>query len=1022
MIDISEKNFQTTIECTLRYGGPDPCPDYAPTQREEALSYGAVTAGGYLRRTSADYDETLCLDPQMAVQFIQATQPREWSKLKRQYGDRARERFLHRLSRQIARRGTIDVLRNGVRDRGAKIRLVYFRPPTGLNPDLQEKYRANLFSVVPELAFSPEDAGQPHLKRKRLDLVIFLNGIPLFTAELKNPLTGQGYKQAQRQYKLTRDPREPLFAFRRCLAHFAVDPDGVWFTTRLQGEETRFFPFNKGRGTGAGNPIPSSPDRFATAYLWEEIWARDSVLNLLEHFIHEIDEEDEDGQKTGEKRLIFPRYHQLDAVRRLVADARGKGPGERYLIQHSAGSGKSYTISWLAHQLASLHDAQDEAIFDSIVVITDRRVLDRQLQHHVRDFEQVRGLVENIDQTSRQLKRALEEGKRIVVTTLQKFPVISDEIAALPGHNFAVVIDEAHSSQSGEMRKHLKSVLAADSLEEAAAEDDEESEDWEDRIVDEMRTRGRLPNVSTFAFTATPKRRTLELFGTRQPDDSFAPFSLYSMRQAIEEGFIMDVLENYTTYRSYWALLKRAEDDPRYDRRKATSLLRRYVSLHEHAIEEKVATMVEHFHAFVARRIEGQAKAMIVTRSRLHAVRFKLALDRYLRQRGYPYQALVAFSGTVKDPADGTRYTEAGMNGFRQSQTAEVFKRPAYRFLVVANKFQTGFDQPLLTAMYVDKRLGGVRAVQSLSRLNRTHPEKETTYVLDFANEADRIQEAFEPYYEATLLTAATDPNLLYDLAQELAAFHFYTPEEVDRVAKIWFAVREEAEPPYHQHAEIHNALQPAVDRFRAASEDDREAFRGKLKDYVRLYAFLAQIITFVDTDLEKLYRFGRLLLRRLPFERGRLPYDILEEIDLGSYRLQKTHDGRVELERGPGKLPPQEAEGPRGPQVEDMMPLSEIIRLLNEYSGANIPQKEGERFASELLRCLAENEALAASLRVNPPEDARLTFEHVVNDCIQDMLDVSFRFYKLINDDPEVGALFRDLMFDRYRGSVAAG
>src|SRR5690606_10414988 len=590
----------------------------------------------------------------------------------------------------------------------------------------------------------------------------FLNGIPIFTAELKNPLNGQDVEDAIRQYKTDRDPREPLLAYGRCLAHFAVDPDLVYVTTHLAGERTRFLPFNRGKFGGAGNPpVPPTQKGYATAYLWEEVWARDSVLDLVRQFIHEVEDEDEKGRKTGRRFLIFPRYQQLDCVRRLIADALSRGPGQRYLIQHSAGSGKSFTIAWLAHQLSTLHDVNDRRVFDSIVVVTDRRVLDRQLQTTMRQFEQTLGVVENIDTTSRQLKEALESGKTIIVTTLQKFPVIAGQIGELPGRRFAVIVDEAHSSQSGESTKSLKASLAARDLEDAEREDaeGEASEDEVDNLaLAEAVKRGHVPNLSLFAFTATPKPKTLELFGPRRPDGRFAPFHLYSMRQAIEEGFILDVLQNYTTYKAYWRLLKKIEDDPRYDKQKAAYLLKSFVELHPHAIAEKVKICVEHFAAQVQGEIGGKAKAMIVTRSRLHAVRYKLAVDRYLAERGLPFKALVAFSGTVKD--GGKDYTEANMNGFPDAQTAKTFERPEYRFLIVANKFQTGFDQPLLHTMYVDKKLGGVNAVQTLSRLNRTHPEKKGTMVLDFANEAAEIQAAFEPYYETTLLSEATDPNL----------------------------------------------------------------------------------------------------------------------------------------------------------------------------------------------------------------------------------------------------------------------
>jgi type I restriction enzyme R subunit len=1013
MPTISERNFESLIECTLLAGGPDACAGKLGVVEERRTPYGTLTPGGYTRRTAADYDEALCLDPGQVIAFVQATQPQAWAKLRRHYGDRARARFLKRLSREITKRGTLDVLRKGIKDMGASIRLVYFKPPTGLNPGLQEKYRANRFSVIRQLTYSVKDQDQRH--RKSLDLALFLNGLPLFTAELKNPLTGQNYRYAIRQYETTRDPQEPFFALGRCLAHFAVDPDQVWFTTELAGRDTLFFPFNRGRGRGAGNP-PAGPGSFATAYLWEDVWARDTVLRLLEQFVHVIDIRDDAGRKTGEQRLIFPRYHQLDTVRRLTAHAREYGPGQRYLIQHSAGSGKSFTIAWLAHQLATLHDAEDAAIFDTIVVVTDRRVLDDQLQRHVRNFERIRGLVENIDRTSRQLQGALEAGKRIIVTTLHKFPHISGEIDALPGHTFAVIIDEAHASQGGEMSKHLKAVLRAGTLEEAAAEEAEEGEDWEDRVVAEIRARGHQTHVSFFAFTATPKSKTLELFGTQQPDGSYAPFHLYAMRQAIEEGFILDVLESYTTYRAYWQLLKKIAQDPRYDRQRAMALLTRHVELGEHAVAQKVAVIVEHFHTRVAHRLENQAKAMIVTRSRLHAVRYRQALDRYLQERGFPYRALVAFSGTVSDPDTDQTYTERSMNdGIPDTQTAETFNRPDYRFLVVANKFQTGFDQPLLSAMYVDQKLSGVRAVQTLSRLNRPYPGKKT-FVLDFANEAEAIQDAFADYYETTILSEGTDPNLLYDIQRKLADAHFYTEDEVTQVARLWFAAREETEGEVDlSHPRLHNALQPVVDRFVDADDDDKERFRGHLRDYVRLYRFLAQIIPFTDPELEHLHIFATLLLRRLPPpEREGLPREVLAQVELETYQVHQTHNGQIALEPE-GQLIPQGEKGARLPQVEDLRPLSEIVNLLNARYGLNVSVQEGEAFMAQMLDKLLQSQALADSVAVNTPENAKLTFTEVINDVMQDMLDVNFKFYKLYAEAPPFADFLRDMLYERY-------
>ena len=650
--EISERSFEEAIECALLQHGPDPCAGEATAVRETSPPYGDTPPGGYRKRQPEDYNRTLCLLPRDVVDFVLATQPKEWKKLEQHHGAAVKEQFLKRLAAEIERRGTLDVLRIGIKDSGCKFRLAYFRPASGLNEETRRLHAANLFAVVRQVRYSTKN-------ENCLDLVLFLNGIPIFTAELKNPLNGQDVEDAIRQYMADRDPRDPLLAYGRCLAHFAVDPDLVYVTAQLAGPKTRFLPFNQGKFGGAGNPpVPPTRSGYATGYLWEETWSRDSVLDLVRQFIHEVEEEDDRGRKTGRRFLIFPRYQQLDCVRQLVTDARAMGAGQRYLIQHSAGSGKSFTIAWLAHQLATLHDASDRRVFDSIVVITDRRVLDRQLQTTMRQFEQTLGVVENIDTTSRQLKDALESGKTIIVTTLQKFPVIAREIGELPGKRFALIVDEAHSSQSGESTKSLKAVLSSGSLEEAEAEEAGAAtpeEELESTILAEMATRGRLPNLSTFAFTATPKPKTLELFGTKRPDGKFAPFHLYSMRQAIEEGFILDVLANYATYKAYWRLLKKVEDDPRYDKRKAEYLLRSFVELHPHAIGEKVKVCVEHFAAKVQGEIDGKAKAMIVTRSRLHAVRYRLAVDKYLAERGYPFKAIVAFSGTVQD--GGQSYT-----------------------------------------------------------------------------------------------------------------------------------------------------------------------------------------------------------------------------------------------------------------------------------------------------------------------------------------------------------------------------
>ena len=1003
MVNVSERSFEEAIECGLLQHGPDACAGDASAVRETSPPWGDTPPGGYRKRRPEDYDRTLCLLPHDVVDFVLATQPREWQKLAQHHGAAVKEQFLKRLADEIERRGALEVLRQGIKDSGCKFKLAYFRPASGLNEETRRLHAANLFAVVRQLRYSEKN-------EKSLDLLLFLNGIPIFTAELKNPLNGQDVEDAIRQYKTDRDPRERLLAYGRCLAHFAVDPDLVYVATELAGPKTRFLPLNQGKFGGAGNPpVPPTREGYATGYLWEETWARDSVLDLVRQFIHEVEEEDEKGRKTGRRFLIFPRYQQLDAVRKLVAHARGAGAGQRYLIQHSAGSGKSFTIAWLAHQLATLHDATDRRVFDSIVVITDRRVLDRQLQTTMRQFEQTLGVVENIDKTSRQLKEALESGKTIIVTTLQKFPVIAREIGELPGKRFAVIVDEAHSSQSGESTKSLKAVLSSGSLEEAEAEEaaaQTPEEELEGVVLAEMEKRGRIPNLSTFAFTATPKPKTLELFGRKRADGKFEPFHLYSMRQAIEEGFILDVLANYATYKAYWRLLKKIEDDPRYDKRKAEYLLKSFVELHPHAIGEKVRICVEHFATKVQGEIGGRAKAMVVTRSRLHAVRYRLAIDKYLAERGYPFKALVAFSGTVKD--GGQSYTESNMNGFPEAQTKKSFERPEYRFLIVANKFQTGFDQPLLHTMYVDKKLGGVNAVQTLSRLNRTlPPEKKGTMVLDFANEADEIKASFEPYYEATLLSEATDPNLLYEIQSRLAAFPVYTQADVEAFAKVYF-------DPKATQDRLYAVPAPAVERFKGLSQDEQSDFRGQIPDYVRLYTFLAQVLTFADADLEKLYVFARYLRRLLPPDRAELPREVQQNIDMESYRVRQIGSGKIALERKPGVLEPVSTKGPQGPAPEELETLSRIIAELNERFGLNLGP-EHHVTLGQMMEKLDDDAALDAAARVNTRENVRLTFDQKVEHVIQEIVDSNFDLYKRITDDNAFGEAIKNFLFDQY-------
>lgn len=958
-VDISEKNFEAQIEHVLR------------------------NTHGYHKRLPEDYDRHLCLIAADVIDFIRGTQPEAWRALRAVYQDDAEKRFLRRLASEIDKRGTLDVLRNGLKDAGVAIKLAYFAPATAMNPDYQRLYQGNIFSIVRQLRYKPG-------ANLSLDLALFLNGLPVFTAELKNNFSGQNAQHAMRQYRADRDPKAPLFKFGRCPAHFAVDPDLVYVTTHLRGEATFFLPFNKGKYGGAGNP--PAHDNFATGYLWEEVWATDSLLNLLEQFIYITD-------KDGKKEMIFPRYHQLDAVRRLIADAREKGAGQHYLIQHSAGSGKSYSIAWLAHQLANLHSARDEKVFDTVVVITDRRVLDRQLQAAIRQFEQTRGLVENIDRTSRQLQQALEDGKQIIVTTLQKFPYVVDEIGKLPGSKFAVIVDEAHSSQSGEGVKSLKATLSD------AAGDEEDGPDpptWEDEIVESMRARKQQTNISMFAFTATPKNKTLELFGEHCPDGSFEAFSLYSMRQAIEERFILDVLENYTTYKSYWRLLKKIDEDPEYPSSKAKRLLTKYVDAHPESISKKVEIIVEHFREHVMPQIRNKAKAMIVTRSRLHAVRYALELKKHLKQQNHDYGALVAFSGSIND--GGVEFSEAKMNGFPEAQTAGTFNQDENRFLVVAEKFQTGFDQPLLAAMYVDKPLKGVHAVQTLSRLNRIHPDKASTIVLDFANQAQHIQEAFKPYYEATILSEGTDHNLLYDRERGLIDHHFFTQIEVDEFVAALYSKR--AKQP-----ELRALLDPVLERVQAVAEDERAEFRSDLTDYIRLYAFLSQIIPFEDVGLEKLYEFARHLRRLLPADREQLPTEIFDTIDLDSYRLRRTSAGSLTPDPRLEMLEPMLESETYGPSEDPVEPLSEIIQFLNEVFGDEWEQ--AYKTVTEVKQEVSRDPGVSNAIRINPPDKARPTVDDAVIDAITKRYRSHFKFFKRVNDDPFVKSFLLDWFFD---------
>ena len=938
---------------------------------ESAIESHLLTKAGYTKGNKDSFDSERGLDPTVLLAFIQETQPKGWEYLKALQKDKAEKILLDDLCRALdsEHEGCLKVLRHGFKCFGKEFRVAFFAPASGLNPETQKLYAANRLTVTRQVRYSNKH-------NSTLDLVLSLNGIPVATAELKNPMTGQTWRSAIYQYQNDRDPKDLIFQFKkRTLVHFAVDPDEVYMTPRLAGKSTHFLPFNLGNGTGAGNP--ENPGGYKTFYLWERAWERDSFLDILARFIHlQIEEKKVGGKMIKKETMIFPRYHQLDSVRKLVADARAKGVGHNYLVEHSAGSGKSNSIGWLAHRLASLHDDKDEKIFDSVIVITDRIVLDQQLQNTIYQFEHKQGVVQKIDVDSNQLAQALATGVPIVITTLQKFPFLTEKIGELPKRKYAVIIDEAHSSQSGESATELKGVLAGAAIkEEARAKAEEEGlPDYEEEILRTMAKRGRQPNISFFAFTATPKYKTMEVFGQPGPDGKPVPFHLYSMRQAIEENFILDVLKNYTTYKTYYRLIKSIEDDPEVDKKKAARALARFISLHPHNIAQKTEVMLEHFQHFTRHKIGERAKAMVVTSSRLHAVRYKQEFDKYIASKGYKgIKTLVAFSGTVIDPdLPNVEYTEVGMNtGIKEKELPEKFNTDEYHVLLVAEKYQTGFDQPLLHTMYVDKRLAGIQAVQTLSRLNRTHPGKEDTFVLDFVNETQEILDAFQPYYEQTTVGEQAQPQQLYELQAKLDAQQVYYKSEVEEFSKVFYKPREYQTPV--DHAKMNACIDPAVNRFKKLDEDTQEAFRGWLTGYRNLYAFLSQVIPFQDSDLEKLYSYIRFLLTKLPKRMGPR-YNFDDEIALKYYRLQKISEGSLDLQAGKGGEVSGPTEVGTGVSHGEKIELSQLIDILNERFGTDFKPAD-QLFFDSICEDAVANSTLRQTALVNTMENFGYVF-----------------------------------------------
>jgi type I restriction enzyme, R subunit len=971
---------------------------------EDAIEASLLQRGGYTSGGTQSFDPALGLDPTLVLVFLRATQQKALAQLVTRYGGSgsdAEAGFLRRLAAEIDDRGTLEVLRHGIVDQGVPFRLAYFKPAHGLTPELLSRYEANRLTVVRQLAYSEGT--------NTLDLCLFVNGIPVATAELKNPLTHQGVEEAKAQYRTDRDPANVLLS-RRALVHFAVDPEEVAMTTRLAGQRTRFLPFNLGCDGGAGNP--PNPDGHRTAYLWERVWQRDAWLDLLARFIHvEMPSEGSKAERRANALTIFPRFQQWDAVLKLEADARANGTGNSYLIQHSAGSGKSNTIAWLAHRLSTLHDDAEQKLFDKVVVITDRVVLDRQLQETIYQFEHVHGVVVKIDKDSNQLAEALTgEQARIIITTLQKFPFVLDKVGELPERRYAVIVDEAHSSQTGEAAKDLKLALGqrrnGDSeLDDAEAEELREEArrgDSEDFLARQAEARGRQPNLSFFAFTATPKARTLELFGVRDAvADRYQPFHVYSMRQAVEEGFILDVLAHYTTYDTYYRIEKAIQDDPAYETAKARAAIARFLQLHPHNLAQKAEIIVEHYRQHTSKKIGGKAKAMVVTSSRLHAVRYKLAIDRYIRDKDYSdVHTLVAFSGTVFDAGD--QFTEPSMNEFPESETPTRFGDGDYQVLVVAEKFQTGYDQPLLHTMFVDKPLTGLHAVQTLSRLNRIHPDKTDTFVLDFRNDEEDIKEAFKPYYDATV-AIPTDPNLLYDTRRDLDTFDVLRAEEIENAARLLASIGDERD-----HGKVYALLDPALERFRALPEAQQDEFRGALGRFVHVYSFLAQIVSFSDTKLEGDYLYARALATLLPGSReGRL--DLGQEVELTHLRLEKAFEGSVSLDHGEGEV--RTIFDGRGPQHEqEAEHLSKIIEIINERFGLTLTDADQVLF-DQFEQAWIEDQTLAAQAKQNDLANFQFAFDKTFMNTIVTRMDANNEIFKRVLDDSD----FRTLLADYY-------
>lgn len=975
---------------------------------EEAIENYLITEGGYEKGIPEHLNRASALDEDTFINFIKTTQQTEWEKHTRNYPNNPEQALLRRFQEEVSATNLLQVLRHGFKDRGVKFYPCYFKPETTMNPEHNKRYSQNILHCTRQMKFSLLD-------ERSIDIVLLLNGIPVVSMELKNQFTGQDVSNAISQYKFDRATKDKMFEFKqRVLVHFAVDLYDVYMTTRLQGASTYFFPFNQG-SNGAGNVggkgNPQIEDDYLTSYLWKRVLKKDSLMEILQKYMHlkVEDIKDKDGKITGKKEtMIFPRYHQLDVVTKLLEDVKENGSGKNYLIQHSAGSGKSNSIAWLAHRLQSLHDKNDEVIFNSVIVVTDRKILDSQLQDTIYQFDHIDGVVRPITKGSESLKTALNDGAKIIITTLQKFPYIYQDVQAT-GKRYAVIVDEAHSSQSGTAAKKLKVALGdtEEVLEQYAREEAEEEskmEDYEDNLVKELSTHGMHKNISFFAFTATPKNKTLQLFGEKQENGTYRPFHIYSMRQAIEEGFILDVLQNYTTYRQYYKIAKKIEGDPEYDKAKGARAVSRFESLHPHNIAQKTAIIIEHFREVTKNKIDGKAKAMVVTASRLHAVRYLFEFRRYIQEHDYTdLDVLVAFSGSLED--NGQEWTEEKIN---KTKDGEVIKEnqlkkyfhDEFDMLIVAEKYQTGFDEPLLHTMFVDKKLNSVKAVQTLSRLNRTTRGKEDTFVLDFANTQEEIQRAFQPFYEATVLEDETDPNLIYTLKRQLDDFHVYQEREVEEFAKKFY---QKTIPTLSILSPI---LKPAVERYEALEDKQKDEFKSLIHGFNRSYSFITQICRMFDKDMQKLYVFTKYLTKLLPKNNSE-KINLEDALLLEYYKLQKTAEGNITLEKTEGVVPGIKCGAGSGSKEKGS--LSEILDKFNKKFGTTFTEQD--KVLAQLKADMMKNEQMANSAKSGDKTAFKTLYDKQFNDIAINRYEENDSFFKGLFENADKLKFIKELL-----------